>query len=266
MEDLILVKLGGSLITDKTKPFTAREDIINRLAKEIHEARKEAKVKLIIGHGGGSFPHEPAKEYRTDLGFVSKDSYKGVAKVQNAASDLNRIIVNSLLEAGENAISIQPFATFVAEEGIIKYWYTQSLEYMLKFDMLPVVYGDVAMDVRKGCTIISTEEILNHLARQFNSKRIILVGITDGVFDKDPNKFKDAKRIPEINSGNYKEIRGHLGGSAGIDVTGGMAHKVDKMFELIKFGVEIEIINGEREGFLKRALLGEKGLGTIIRS
>jgi isopentenyl phosphate kinase len=124
----------------------------------------------------------------------------------------------------------------------------------------------VAIDVRKGCSTISTEEILNHLSRQFNSKRIILVGITDGVFDKDPNKFKDAKLIPEITSENYKDIRKYLGGSAGIDVTGGMVHKVDNMFELTKFGVEIEIINGERPGYLKRALLGEKGLGTIIKA
>lgn len=266
MEDLILIKLGGSLITDKTKPFTPRLDNINRLAKEIHEAREERKLKLIIGHGGGSFPHKPAKEYRIDLGIIDKDSYKGIAAVQDAASKLNRIIVNSLIEAGENAISVQPSAAVIAEEGIIKFLFTDSVEYMLKYGLLPVVYGDVAMDIRKGCAIISTEELLNHAARKLDSKRIILAGITDGVFDKDPNKFKDAKRIAEINSKNYKEIRGYLGGSAGIDVTGGMATKVDKMFELTKFGVEVEIINGLKEGYLKRALLGEKGLGTIIRA
>lgn len=266
IENLILVKLGGSLITDKTRPFTSRLDVINRLAREIHEAREEGKLKLIIGHGGGSFPHKPAKDYRVDLGFIDKETFKGISKVQSAASDLNRIVVNALINAEENAFTIQPFATFITEEDAIKSWYTQSLEYVLKFDMLPVVYGDVAIDVRKGCSIVSTEEILNHLARQFNSKRIILAGITDGVFDKDPNKYKDAKLIPEINSKNYLEIRGFLGGSAGIDVTGGMAQKVDKMFELTKFGVEIEIINGERPGYLKRALLGEKGLGTIIKA
>jgi len=266
MENLILVKLGGSLITDKSKPFTPRIDVIKRLAEEIHESREKANINIILGHGGGSFPHAPAKEYRTDLGLIDKESFRGIAKVQDAASRLNRIIVNSLIEVGENAFSVQPSATFLTEEDTIKNWYTEPLSFILNSGMLPVVYGDVAIDVRKGCSIISTEEILNYLARQFNSKRIILAGIVDGVFNKDPNKYEDAKFIPEINSKNYKEVREFLGGSAGIDVTGGMITKVDKMFELTKFGVEIEIINGLKEGYLQRALIGERGLGTIIRS
>lgn len=266
MENLILVKLGGSLITDKTKPYTPRMDVINRLAKEIHEAREEKEIKLIVGHGGGSFPHKPAKEYSTALGVVDKESYKGIVKVHDAASDLNGIIMNSLLEVGENAISVQPSAALTAEGGIIKYWHTEPMEYMLKYDLIPVVYGDVAIDTRKGCSIISTEEIINYLARRLGSKRVIISGITDGIFDKDPNKHKDAKLIPVVNSENYLKVREYLGGSAGIDVTGGMISKVDKMFELAKFNVETNIINGEKVDYLKRALLGEKGLGTIIRA
>jgi len=265
MENLILIKLGGSLITDKTKPFTPRLDVIKRLGREIHEAREEKGIKIIIGHGGGSFPHKPAKDYRTSDGIINKESYKGISLVQDAASKLNRIIVNSLIEAGENAVSVQPSAGFIAENGRIKKWYLEPMKEMLKHDLLPVPYGDVALDVKKGCSIISTEEVLNYLARQLDSKRIILFGITDGVFDKDPNKYSDAKLIPEINSKNYEDIKKYLGGSAGIDVTGGMLHRVSRIFELAKIGVEAEIINGEKESNLKRALLGEKILGTIIR-
>jgi isopentenyl phosphate kinase len=265
MENLILVKLGGSLITDKTKPFIHRPEIIKRLAKEVHKARKEKSIKLIIGHGSGSFAHKPAKEYRTDLGVIDNESFKGIAAVQDAAADLNRIVVECLREADENAISINPSSCTIAEGDVIKDWFLDPLEYMLKCDLLPVVYGDVLMDTRKGCSIVSTEEVLNYLSRKLISKRIIIVGITDGVFDKDPNKYSDAKLIPEINSKNYLKVREYLGGSIGYDVTGGMFRKVEKMFELTKFGVEIEIINGKKEDILKRALLGERGLGTIIR-
>lgn len=265
MEDIILVKLGGSLITDKTKPFTPRLDVIKRLAREIHEAREEKKIKLIVGHGGGSFPHKPAKDYRTNEGVISKESYKGISLVQDAASRLNRIIVNSLIEAGENAVSVQPSASLIAEDGRIKEWYLEPIKEMLKHNLLPVPYGDVALDIKKGCCIISTEEILNYLARQLNSKRIILAGITGGVFTSDPQKDPDAKLIPEINLKNYEDVKQYLRGSAGIDVTGGMFHRVKEMVELIRIGAESEIINGEKEGILKKALLGEKGLGTIIR-
>lgn len=265
MKDLILVKLGGSLITNKTKPFTPRLDVIKRLAKEIHEAREEAEIKLIVGHGGGSFPHKPAKDYKINEGIINKDSYKGISLVQDAASQLNRIIVSYLIEAGENAVSVQPSAGLITEDGRIKEWYLESMREMLKHNLLPVPYGDVALDIKKGCCIISTEEILNYLARKLCSKRIILAGITDGVFDKDPNKYSDAKLITEINSKNYGDVKKYLAKSVGIDVTGGMLHKVNKIFELIKIGVEAEIINGEKEDNLKKALVGENGLGTIMK-
>jgi isopentenyl phosphate kinase len=265
MEDIILLKLGGSLITDKTKPFTPRLDVIKRLAKEIHEARTRG-VKLIIGHGGGSFPHKPAKDYRTNEGMINKESCKGISLVQDAASRLNRIIVNSLIEAGENAISVQPSAALITEQGRIKEWYLESVKEMLKHNLLPVPYGDVALDTKQGCSIISTEEILNYLAKNLGSKKIILAGIVDGVFTSDPQKDSSAKLIKEINTNNYQEIKKYLGGSAGIDVTGGMLHRVERIFELTKLGVEADIINGEKEGYLKRALFGEKGLGTVIRA
>jgi len=174
MSELILVKLGGSLITDKTKPFTPRKNVIDRLAREIHEARKESGIKVIIGHGGGSFPHKPAKDYKTQEGIINDESYKGISLVQDAASKLNRIIVESLINAGENAVSVQPSAGFIAEDGRIKQWYLEPMKELLKHNMLPVPYGDVALDVKKGCTIISTEEILNYIAKNIGSKRIIL--------------------------------------------------------------------------------------------
>ena len=266
MNDLILVKLGGSLITDKTKPFTSRLDVIRRLANEIHEAREEKDFGLIVGHGGGSFPHKPAKDYRTNEGIINKYSCKGISLVQDAASRLNRIIVNSLIEAGENAISVQPSSALVTEKGRIKEWYLESIKEMLKQNLLPIPYGDVALDIKQGCSIISTEEVLNYLAKSLNSKKIILAGIVDGVFTSDPQKDPKAKLIPEINSKNYQEIKKYLGGSAGIDVTGGMLHRVERIFELAKLGVEAEIINGERKDYLKRALLGERGLGTTIKA
>ena len=266
MKNLILIKLGGSLITDKTKPFTPRLDVIKRLSREIHEARQEKEIKLIIGHGGGSFPHKPAKDYRTNEGIINKESYKGISLVQDAASRLNRIIVSSLIEAGENAISVQPSAGLITENGRIKDWYLEPIEKMLKNNILPVPYGDVAFDIKQGCCIISTEEILNYLAKTFESRRIILAGIVDGVFTSDPQKNPDAKFIPEINSKNYNEIKKYLGGSAGIDVTGGMLHRVERIFELTTLGIEAEIINGEKQDYLKRALLGEKGLGTTVKA
>lgn len=258
MGDLILLKLGGSLITDKSKPFTARMDVIQRLVQEIHNARKERVFRLILGHGGGSFPHSSAKKYQTQNGFVNDDSKKGIAVVQNDAAKLNRIIVDALLEVGENAVSIQPSGTCIAEDKKITEYYTKPLEMLLVDRLLPVVYGDVGLDLKQGCCILSTEEILGFLARKLGAKRVIMAGKVDGV-------MAGQELIPQITQGNFEEVKQHIQGSDGIDVTGGMIHKIEQSLRLARDGVQVEIINGDKPNLLKRALLGEENLGTLIK-
>lgn len=275
MAELILVKFGGSVITDKSKPFTEDIDTIKRLAKEIHEARKERKFKLIIGHGGGSYPHTPASEFQTHKGIINKRSYEGIARVQDAASRLNRIIVRELIEIGENAVSINPSSCTIANYRKIKEMYLEPIKKLLNLDMVPVPYGDVCLDLRKGCSILSTEMILNYIAKTFNKpkkkykkykvSRILLCGRVDGVFTDNPDTNPNAKLILTITPKNIKEFKDYLRGSSGIDVTGGMLHKVKMMLELTKLGIEPEVINANKSGILKRALLGEKGLGTTIK-
>ena len=204
--ELIFLKLGGSLITQKDKPFTENREIIKRMAKEIHEAGKEKSFRLLIGNGGGSYPHVPAKKYKTAEGIVNKESLKGIAEVQDAASRLNRIIVRALLDVGENAISIQPSSVVLTKNSRIVEFHTKPLEMFLKKDMIPVVYGDVGLDLEQGCSIISTEELFVFLAKKLKPKKIISAGIVDGVFNADPLKNPEAKLIPKITSENYPEI------------------------------------------------------------
>jgi len=265
MKKLIFMKIGGSILTDKTSQFSAEMETIKRIAKEIHEIRKEGNIQIIVGHGGGSFPHVPAKKYRTNEGVINKDSYRGIAEVQDAASRLNRIFVGELIAAGENAISVQPSASSIGKNGKIINWYVEPIFEMLKHDLLPVPYGDVVLDLEKGCMIASTEEIFDHLSKQLKPDRIIIVGKPEGVFTGDPNINPDAELIPEISPRNFNEIKKYLGGSHGTDVTGGMLDKVEKMLELAeKEGYETQIIGGLTPGNIAKALKGEK-VGTIIR-
>lgn len=263
--ELIFLKLGGSLITQKDKPFTENTKIIERVAHEIHEARKEKVFQLLLGNGGGSYPHVPAKKYKTAEGIINKNSLKGIAEVQDAASRLNRIVVRALLDAGENAISIQPSSVCLTMDSRIVDFYSKPLEIFLKKDIIPVVYGDVGLDRKQGCAIISTEELFVFLAKKLKPKRAISAGIVDGVFTADPFKNLRAQLIPEINSKNYSKIKKLLSGSAGIDVTGGMLHKVERYLELASIGVESYIINATVKNRLKKTLLGRNVMGTVIR-
>jgi len=262
MKGITLVKLGGSLITDKSKPFTARNDVISRLCREIKEAQP---MPLVVGHGGGSFPHQSAARYETQKGAINENSWEGFCAVQNDAAKLNRIVVNAMLEAGIHAVSFQPSASCITENGRIKEWDMKALERMLDAGVVPVPYGDVAVDKKQGMSIISTEEILLYLAEKLKAKRVLFCGKTDGVFTADPGKDGNATLIKEITKKNFSEVRGYLTGSDGTDVTGGMLHKVERALEIARKGVTVEIINGAKDGMLKRALMGEAGLGTVIR-
>src|SRR4030042_5783861 len=136
MKPIILIKFGGSLITDKTRPFTSKPEIIKRLCFELTRARKKTKKLFILGNGGGSFPHQPAVEFRTAEGIVNQRSYQGIAVVQDAAARLNRIIVSELLKTGENAVSSHPSSFMIAKNGEIKKSFLEPILKLLEFKML----------------------------------------------------------------------------------------------------------------------------------
>ncbi|MEE9585654.1 MAG: isopentenyl phosphate kinase [Nitrososphaerales archaeon] len=260
---LMLVKLGGSVITDKSKPFTERMDAIERLAKEIHSARASSGLRLIVGHGGGSYPHTPAEKFQISRGLIGEESSRGVALVQDAAARLNRLVVNALIDAGEDAVSVQPSACILAESSRIVHWDTQVLQKMLKIDLLPVVYGDVVMDVKQGCSIASTEEIFFYLANLLPVHRVLIGSDVDGVLDY---TSRSREKIDIITPSDKTSISASLQGAETVDVTGGMKSKVELLLKLAEEkGVESEILNASRPGLLEYALKGRRGQGTIIR-
>jgi isopentenyl phosphate kinase len=255
----IFIKFGGSLITDKSKPYTARLDVIDRLCREIHDARAKRGLSLLVGHGGGSFPHVSATQYQTAKGVVDERSWEGFVKVHDDAAHLNAIVCEAFGRAGELAATVQPSAACVARAGRISQWFTKPIELILEAGLVPVVYGDVCLDQKQGMCIISTEEIFRCLAGRLNRgpSRVILLGKVDGVFDR------RGSIIPVINKANLAEVRPALVGSDGVaDVTGGMLHKVERSLEL---GLRTEILNGLTPGVLLRSLLGDQVPGTVLQ-
>ena len=260
---VVLIKIGGSLITDKAKPFILRKKALEVIAEEVKKARKETGKLLVLGHGGGSFPHVPAKKYKTHLGVLGKKSYQGIAEVQDAAARLNRIVVAKLLEKDLPAFSINPSSCYLMEDDRLKACFFEVIKKLLAFEMLPVLYGDVLLDTKRGCMIISTERALGYLGEYllkqgFRVEKVIHCGQTNGVYDE------DGKTIELINSANFERYKKALGGSGGVDVTGGMIHKVEESLKLAKKGIPGLIIDGIEHGTLSKAVKGERILGTRV--
>lgn len=251
---LTIIKLGGSLITDKRKPFSVKRGVLQMLAREIADAHVP---ELVVAHGGGSFPHVPASRYALSEGLLPL-SMRGFALTQDAAARLNRIVVAALLAHGMNAVSLQPSAACVARDCAITFS-AEPMKRMISAALVPVPYGDVLVDTERGCCIASTERIIEAIARQLRTERVVICGITDGVYDA------QGDTIPEVSSGNLAQVLPALKASHGIDVTGGMRSKVREAMEIAKHGARVLIINGAGKGNLAKALAGEDVQGTVVK-
>lgn len=261
---LVFLKLGGSLITVKNQPHTPRIDILDRLAREIADARRQnPNLRLLLGHGSGSFGHAVASKYHTRQGVRTTEDWIGFAEVWQEAAELNWLVMKAMDSAGLPARLFRPSAEVISQGGKVNIWRLSSLVNAIEDNLLPVIYGDVSFDKERGGTILSTEDLFTYLARQLLPNQILFAGLQAGVWQDFPvNK----KLVPQITPLNFHEIEPKLADSADPDVTGGMADKVQQMMTLVGEipGLSAAIFSGEVPGNVFQALMGEH-LGTVIR-
>lgn len=262
---LVFLKLGGSLITDKDKPLSARKDVIQQAVREVKTALdKDPELKIILGHGSGSFGHTPAKIHNTINGVSSASQWKGFAEVWKAARDLNQIVMTSLAEAGIPSICFPPSSQVLTSNRRIIHWETANIE-LLPGTILPVVHGDVVLDKKIKGTILSTEDLFAYLAKKLHPDRILLAGIEEGVYLDFPN---NSKILKNISFSKFNRHAGSIQGSAFADVTGGMRSKVDIMMHLLdkRFVKSVSIFNGKMKGAILATLLGGFPGTTLTRA
>jgi isopentenyl phosphate kinase len=254
---LTLLKLGGSLITDKHSPQTAKLDVIARLAGEILRFwQANPDLQLIMGHGSGSFGHVSARKFGTRMGVKDREGWLGFAKVWKDARALNDIVLEKLTAVGLPIIAMPPSATVIASNGVVHNWNLEPIQSALSAGLIPLINGDTIFDRELGGTILSTEDLFIHLGAHLPTDRILLAGIEDGVWADYP---VCQQLIHHITPDNYSSTIEALTGSAAIDVTGGMAEKVTQMIRLVKKQPHIKalIFSGLESGNIERALAGQ---------
>ena len=263
-QELYLLKLGGSIITDKSKPQQPNLVTIRRDLRQIKEARERKPFMLILGHGGGGYAHMPAKKYRVNEGLVYEDSKKGAAITHLGAKALNTLVVTEGLGMGLPLFPFHPSSFGIWKEGKPRRVMLDSMRVSMGCGFIPVTHGDVVIDSEKGVSIASTENVFLSLVPEMKPTKIILATNVDGVLDYTGNSPTEPIKL--IDGKSLGRLLGITAGSRNTDVTGGMRTKLDLLYEMVrKSNREGLIINGCKRDRIFKALLGEDVTGTIVR-
>jgi len=257
---LIVLKLGGSVITDKESPMTPDMDSIRRLAEEVAESKTR---DLIVVHGGGSFGHTVAKQYGIAEGLTSREKTIGFSKTRQAMVELNSLVINALLDISLPVVSVTPSSFVIMEEGRIAMFSFDVVRLLIDLEMIPVLYGDAVLDRERGFSILSGDQLASFLAAGLGASRLVFGVDVDGVCTSDPKKNPDADLIEVLPLDKLREMV-NFGHALSTDVTGGMLGKVMETAIAIEAGVEVIVVNALRPGIVKKALRGEHVMGTVL--
>lgn len=261
MKKLIIIKLGGSIITYKDNPLPkARIKIIKNLSWEIAQLYILG-YKIILIHGGGSFGHPFAKKYKVNQGVVRnpKEAFSNIAEI---TQQLNKIIMNQLLKEKLPVISLLPRSFITQTQGIMNDFDYSIIESLVKKDFIPVLCGDIVFDNKFGCSILSGDTIVSFLANKLQASEVIFLSDVDGIFDKNPKKYKDAKLISKVNNQNFDQILKGIEAGDRADVTGEMTGKILSIQTHLK-RVRVIIASGLKTGNLINLTKGN-AVGTEI--
>jgi isopentenyl phosphate kinase len=257
----IILKIGGSVITDKNGELAARTEVINRLAEE---TQKAGVKNLIIVHGGGSFGHPTAQKYGIKEGLKDEAQKVGFAETHHVMTVLNGLVMDALVWHSIPALSIAPSCCVVTENGRIKSFEDTALKTLLKMRFVPVLYGDAVLDAKLGFTVLSGDQLVAYLAMKFGASKIVIGVDTDGLYDADPKVAKDAKLYAHLTLGELEKVKSKLGGSTAADVTGGMLGKIVELVPAVEQGIPVVMVNAAKMNRVYKALIGEKVEGTVI--
>jgi len=257
-----VLKLGGSVITNKEKTLTPNLPAIERLTKEISRANVSP---LVLVHGGGSFGHPLAKRYAIKEGYKNDVTQTlGFCETHQAMVTLNKLIVDTLIRHNIPAVAVSPSSCVVTKSGRIHAMMEEPLKRLLQTGFVPVLYGDAVVDSDLGFTILSGDQLTAYLAVRLNASRIIMGIDLDGLYTTDPKVDPSARLIKRVTLEELKEMIEQIEESRVTDVTGGMLGKIVELMPVAERGIPSFIVNAAKPKNVYMALKCEKVVGTLV--
>lgn len=264
---LIILKFGGSILTNDAKFETFNQEVTANLIAQINILAK--KYRFIIVHGAGSFGHYHAKEYDLKNGLKNEKQLEGIVKTHNSMLKLNALFLQEF-EKHDNIhpLSFSPMTLSLTSSGELLSFNITNINKALEIGLIPILFGDVVFDDKLGITILSGDKIVPYLALQLQPQKIVMLTDVEGVYDDNPKKNSSAKLIKEINLENSELIQkiSANASSGKTRVTGEMEKKLLELKPVVEKGIETWIISGLIKDNLLQKLQSDNSIGTKIIS
>ena len=255
---MYILKLGGSVITDKTKECSFRKQVMDNLAKKIKKANKQ----IILIHGAGSFGHIQAKKYRLNEGYRREGQLHGFSVTHEMVQRLNSMVLKSLQDNAIPAVSISPHSVVKLDDHKLASMNYNVFDEYLKKKFTPVTFGDVVLDKKLSFSICSGDLLAMALTNHFKPEKVVFVIDEDGLYTSNPKINKNAKLIESTTFDELKKFRTFADTHA--DVTGGMGGKIETIRTISKLGIDTVLLNGNKPDRLYKVLVGEDTKSTIV--
>jgi isopentenyl phosphate kinase len=248
--NLILIKLGGSVITFKEKPLAANFEAI----RSISYALASVKIPIILIHGGGSFGHYWSVKYNMHSKPDQYDSH-GISIVHESMIALNQIIVNYMIKVGMNPYMILPSVFTSGRKPIAKK--IKELKSIVESSVIPITFGDVIYIENKMYSILSGDALMSILSKILRPSKVIFTLNVDGIY-KDMGKREIIKELKNNNNSiNFSKVI--------QDVTGGMRRKVTEALKISDIGIDVLMVNGLKPERIMNAITGTDFEGTLVK-
>jgi isopentenyl phosphate kinase len=261
--NLLVIKLGGSVITFKEKPLTPNYQAIDKIANIIRELKKT--YKIIIIHGGGSFGHYWSVKYDMHT-MPSTYSDEGVAKVRESMIKLNSIIVEKFIAVGIKPFSIQA-SSLVFNNLPCNNRIFDTVDMIKDNDLTPITYGDVIYTSKGNFSILSGDSLMKIISKVLKPKLTIFTTNVDGIYDNVINGNLVSKILLDKNKSlltNTFDNKIHFS-EMSFDVTGGMKRKISEALDIVNLGVPVYLINGFYPERILDIINGNDFIGTTIK-
>jgi isopentenyl phosphate kinase len=259
---LIVIKVGGSALTDKNKKYAPRTQSIRQATRQIAAICKV--YSLVLVHGAGSFGHIPVEKYRLAHGFKNSRQLKGLAVTKSKLLEWEMILDKALLK---QKVPLVPFLAsdfIVTRKGRIFSSDLRPLQNWLRLGCVPTVGGDIVPDSHQGFSILSGDQLAVHLALKLKAKRLIFATDVDGIFDSDPKLNPEAKLLTNLTNSTASRLVAKATSLTTPDVTGGMAGKIGEALVAARAGVLVEFVNLTKDDRLLKAALGRHVVSSRI--